>query len=55
MKVKLITEDFKNMSISLTLSSKLTNGEDSQDVREVQFEVERFPVQRLQDLQSAEV
>ena len=55
MKVKLITEDFKNMSISLTLSSKLTNGEEGQDVREVQFEVERFSIQRLQDLQSAEV
>ena len=37
------------------LSCKVTAVEDSRDVREVQFEVERFPVQRLQDLQSAEI
>ena len=37
------------------LSCKVTAVEDSRDVREVQSEVERFPVQRLQDLQSAEV
>ena len=55
MKVKLMPEDFKNLSTSLTLSSKLTTREDSQDVREVQFEVERFSIQRLQDLQSVEV
>ena len=28
-------------------SSEVTTAEDSQDVREVQFEVEWFPVQRL--------
>ena len=55
MKVKLMPEDFKDLSTSLTLSRKLTNAEDSKDVREVQFEVERFSIQRVKDLQSVEV
>ena len=55
MKVKLFGTFHIYVNKCFILSLNGTAVEDSRDVREVQFEVERFPVQHLQDLQSAEV